>query len=167
MDEPVSKRKPGRPRRYTSKRPQWQVRLPASIGDEIVATAKAEGRSISEEIERRVIREHEITQLLRLLMSVPSMKKAEPPLPPTLNESEHPKAKADTALGPLNELVIEVSVAAGILGIGRNAAYEAVRRGEIPSVRIGGRIVVPTAPLRKMLGIEPATDTDLTGGSRD
>jgi excisionase family DNA binding protein len=30
-----------------------------------------------------------------------------------------------------------------LLGIGRNSAYEAVHRGDIPSMRFGRRIVVP------------------------
>jgi excisionase family DNA binding protein len=41
--------------------------------------------------------------------------------------------------------------AARTLGISRNSAYAAVSRGDIPSVRIGRRIVVPTARLREML----------------
>jgi excisionase family DNA binding protein len=44
-----------------------------------------------------------------------------------------------------------VQEAAKILGIGRNAAYEAARRGEIPTIRIGGRILVPKAALESML----------------
>ncbi len=40
-----------------------------------------------------------------------------------------------------------VQEAAKILGIGRNAAYEAARRGEIPTIKIGGRILVPKAAL--------------------
>lgn len=39
-------------------------------------------------------------------------------------------------------------------GLGRAAAYEAVRRGDIPSIRFGGRLVVPTAALRRMLGLD-------------
>ena len=39
-------------------------------------------------------------------------------------------------------------------GLSRNASYRAVKSGEIPSIRIGGRIVVPTGPLRKMLGMD-------------
>jgi excisionase family DNA binding protein len=50
-------------------------------------------------------------------------------------------------LGP----TIDVPTAGRILGIGRGSAYEAVRRGEIPAIRIGGRLVVPTAQLRRML----------------
>jgi excisionase family DNA binding protein len=46
----------------------------------------------------------------------------------------------------------DVDEAARILGIGRSAAYEAVRRGEIPSIRLGKRVVVPRLALEKMLG---------------
>jgi len=35
--------------------------------------------------------------------------------------------------------------------LGRAGAYQAVRRGEIPSVRIGHRIVVPTGALLRLL----------------
>jgi hypothetical protein len=55
-----------------------------------------------------------------------------------------------------SQLTVSVGVAAQAFGIGRNAGYEAVKAGQIPSIRIGGRICVPTAPLRKMLGIETA-----------
>lgn len=44
-----------------------------------------------------------------------------------------------------------VPEAAQVLGIGRNAAYEAVRTGQIPTIRIGKRILVPVAALRRML----------------
>ncbi len=38
---------------------------------------------------------------------------------------------------------ISVSEAAKLLGIGRTAAYEAARRGELPTRRLGRRLVVP------------------------
>jgi len=44
-----------------------------------------------------------------------------------------------------------VTDAARVLGISRNGAYAAVARGDIPSVRIGKRILVPTARLRELL----------------
>jgi excisionase family DNA binding protein len=47
-----------------------------------------------------------------------------------------------------------VEVAGKVLGIGRRQAYAAVNAGEMPSLRMGGRILVPVAPLLKMLGIE-------------
>jgi len=46
---------------------------------------------------------------------------------------------------------VTVERAAQILGIGRASGYEAVRRGELPVIRLGRRLVVPTARLRQML----------------
>ncbi|MGO3931785.1 DNA-binding protein [Rhodopseudomonas pseudopalustris] len=54
----------------------------------------------------------------------------------------------------IKDLTVSVETAGKAFGIGRNAAYAACANLQIPSVRIGGRIVVPTAPLRKMLGID-------------
>lgn len=49
-----------------------------------------------------------------------------------------------------------VENAGRILGTGRNATYEAVRKGEIESIRVGRRMLVLTAPLRRKLGLEVA-----------
>ena len=57
-----------------------------------------------------------------------------------------------------DRLVLTVPEAAELLGICRNAAYEGVRRGEIPSIRIGKRLVVPRAAFEEMLKGEAATD---------
>jgi excisionase family DNA binding protein len=48
--------------------------------------------------------------------------------------------------------VLTVEEAGRLLGVSRGLAYEAVQRGEIPSVRIGRRILVPAAALRTLLG---------------
>ncbi|MGP6192347.1 MAG: helix-turn-helix domain-containing protein [Vulcanimicrobiaceae bacterium] len=40
-------------------------------------------------------------------------------------------------------LTVTTAEAARLLGISRNLAYEAARRGEIPTIRIGRRILVP------------------------
>lgn len=45
-----------------------------------------------------------------------------------------------------------VDEAARLLGIGRATAYEAVRRGELPSLRLGRRIVIPRAALDALVG---------------
>ena len=50
--------------------------------------------------------------------------------------------------------VITVEEAAEILRISRNGAYEAVKRGEIPSIRIGRRVLIPRIALEKMLRAE-------------
>jgi excisionase family DNA binding protein len=50
-----------------------------------------------------------------------------------------------------------VDEAAQQLGISRNACYDAIRRGDIPNLRIGHRIVVPKAAFDRMLEVgEPA-----------
>jgi excisionase family DNA binding protein len=46
---------------------------------------------------------------------------------------------------------LTVVEAARILGLGRNSAYEAVRRGEIPALKIGRRLIVPRSALERML----------------
>jgi len=62
-----------------------------------------------------------------------------------------------TAAGKPNEpLTLSVEESAKILGLSRASAYEAVRTGQIPSLRFGKRIVVPRAALNKMLSqIDP------------
>jgi excisionase family DNA binding protein len=42
-----------------------------------------------------------------------------------------------------------------ILGISRNATYQGIREGEIPSIKVGRRILVPQVALLRMLGQEP------------
>jgi excisionase family DNA binding protein len=52
---------------------------------------------------------------------------------------------------PAVEPTMPVEQAAKAIGISRAAAYQGVQTGEIPSIRIGRRIVVPTAAVRRML----------------
>lgn len=49
-----------------------------------------------------------------------------------------------------------VDEAAKILGLGRSAAYEAARRGQLPTRRLGRRIVIPVPLLLDWLGIATA-----------
>jgi excisionase family DNA binding protein len=46
---------------------------------------------------------------------------------------------------------ITIPEVAKLLGIGRNQAYEAARRGEIPVIKIGKRMLVPLVALERML----------------
>ena len=58
---------------------------------------------------------------------------------------------------------ITVEEAAKLIGINRKGVYDAVKRGEIPSLRFGKRIVIPRAAFERMfdksmpatLGVEP------------
>jgi excisionase family DNA binding protein len=51
-----------------------------------------------------------------------------------------------------DRLTVTVEEAARMLGIGRGTAYDAVRRGDVPSIRVGHRILVPRAPLLELVG---------------
>ena len=54
---------------------------------------------------------------------------------------------------PIDRPTLTVTEAAALLGIGRQTYYEAAARGEVPAIRIGRRIVVPTAALKALLGL--------------
>jgi excisionase family DNA binding protein len=73
------------------------------------------------------------------------------------SEEESPTA---SVVGQQQEkLGLSVTEAAKLLGVGRSATYEAVRTGQIPSIRIGRRIIIPRAALLNMLkkaGVEKA-----------
>ena len=47
-----------------------------------------------------------------------------------------------------------------ILGINRNLAYQLVRTGEIPAIRLGKRLVCPKAALHRMLDEQVSTDSN-------
>lgn len=49
---------------------------------------------------------------------------------------------------------LTVAQAADLLGLSRSGAYRAASRGELPTVRFGRRIIVPTHKLMSLLGIE-------------
>ena len=51
---------------------------------------------------------------------------------------------------------LTITEVAKALGIGRNQAYEAARRKEIPTITIGKRILVPRIAFEKMLNGELA-----------
>ena len=49
--------------------------------------------------------------------------------------------------------ILDVPTAGKILGLGVSASYGASRRGEIPTLRIGKKLIVPTAKLLVLLGV--------------
>lgn len=60
-------------------------------------------------------------------------------------------------LAIMTKLTVPLWPTAGkALGLSRSATYEAAARGQIPTCDVGRRKPVPTAPLRRMLGIESA-----------
>lgn len=52
---------------------------------------------------------------------------------------------------PRERRTVTVPEAGAQLGISRNAAYEAVKRGEIPALRLGRRLVVSKAVIDRLL----------------
>ena len=55
------------------------------------------------------------------------------------NESEHPYVSSVPDAGRT------------YFNLGRGASYEAARRGDIPTIRIGRKLLVPIQRLRRML----------------
>jgi len=51
----------------------------------------------------------------------------------------------------MKRLTLTVTEAAQMLGISRGTAYEATRTGELPTVRMGRRRLVPVTALQKLL----------------
>ena len=50
-----------------------------------------------------------------------------------------------------DRLTLSIEEAAALLGISRALAYDLVRRGELPQLRLGRRIVVPRKPLENLI----------------
>ena len=53
---------------------------------------------------------------------------------------------------------LRVREAAEVLGVSRATVYEAVRTGQLPNIRLGTLVLVPTAALLRMLSVEPTED---------
>ncbi len=51
----------------------------------------------------------------------------------------------------MDRLTYTVTEAAALLGVSRTTAYECVRRGEIPSLTLGRRVVISRVALERML----------------
>ena len=45
----------------------------------------------------------------------------------------------------------KIKEAGQLLGIGRNQAYEAAKRGDFPTLKIGNRLLVPKAAFDRLL----------------
>jgi excisionase family DNA binding protein len=62
---------------------------------------------------------------------------------------ETPESASTSPLG--DRLALSVEEAGALLGISRDLAYDLVARRELPSVRLGRRIVVPRKALEETL----------------
>lgn len=52
-------------------------------------------------------------------------------------------------------VTVSVEEAGRVLGLGRSAAYEAARRGQLPTRKLGRRLLVPVPALLDWLGVPP------------
>lgn len=82
-----------------------------------------------------------------------------------------------TAVVPVASIqpTMTIEDARRFLGISRATAYEAAKSGELPTISMGRRLLVPTAALRRMLKLDDAPGQaavvvtlpeELTGGRR-
>jgi excisionase family DNA binding protein len=62
-----------------------------------------------------------------------------------------PRPGIGAAPSSQERLTLTVEEAAAALGVSRAFAYDAVRRGDIPAIKIGGRILIPKMLLNRML----------------
>ena len=53
---------------------------------------------------------------------------------------------------PPPRMAYSVTEAAAALGVSKTLIYQMIRRGELPSVKIGARRVVPVAAIHELLG---------------
>ena len=63
-------------------------------------------------------------------------------------------------------ITVSIEEVATILGISRSIVYGAVRSGQLPSRRLGRRIVIPVPLLLDWLGVSPDRVPFRPGGSR-
>lgn len=56
---------------------------------------------------------------------------------------------------PEEQPTLTVDEARPFYGLSRGAMFAAVKRGEIPSIRVGRRILLPTAAVRRQLQVDP------------
>lgn len=93
-------------------------------------------RILARIIARAIIREHSIQQR-------------------TLGERNDDSGPSASALSPVDQgqerLTLTAREVADLLGVSRNSIYEATRTGQVPSIKMGRRILIPRAALTKML----------------
>ena len=71
------------------------------------------------------------------------------------------KEAASAALEAIrSQPTVKVPESCAALGVSSWSGYEAIKRGDfpVPVIAIGKRLVVPTAPLRKLLGLDAEED---------
>ena len=61
-------------------------------------------------------------------------------------------------------LILTPMEVARLLGLGKNTTYDAIRRGDIPAIRVGKRLLVPRAALEEWLAGRGSKDQPTKSG---
>ncbi len=61
-------------------------------------------------------------------------------------------------MSDIAKATMTIEEVAKALGIARMTAYQAARRGEIPTIRIGRRLLVPRIAFERMLNADAVSD---------
>ena len=69
-----------------------------------------------------------------------------------LPNADKTPAMATSLPDPDKSPTMTIPEGAAVLGISTESAYQAARNGEIPTIRIGRRVLILTAPFTKLLG---------------
>ncbi len=69
------------------------------------------------------------------------------------------KTGAQKAPRSRGALGLSIPEAGAMIGLSRNSAYEAAKKGDIPTIKVGGLLVVPRLIWLRMLGIEQPAPT--------
>ena len=87
--------------------------------------------------------------------SKPYAQRKPPPNRRERRQQDRPQRQSGSILGPKwdGRDSFTVDEAGEILGLSRWSAYQAAGRGEIPTVRVGHRLIVPRHSLEKMLSV--------------
>lgn len=64
-------------------------------------------------------------------------------------------------------ITMTITEAGELLGISRSAAYRAATRGDLPTLRIGRRLLVPTGHLLDMLGLDQLPNPEAISADTD
>jgi excisionase family DNA binding protein len=90
-----------------------------------------------------------------LAYTEPDRRRPEPTGRRPASTSEEDMTAAGLPQGTPLPGLLKVEEASALMGISRSAAYRAVATGDLPSVRFGCRLYVPTARLLELLGLAP------------
>jgi excisionase family DNA binding protein len=63
------------------------------------------------------------------------------------------RVKVDTSIDWRDRVTVGIPEAAVILGVSRSTGYAGAKAKQIPTIKVGGCLLVPVAALKKILGL--------------